>query len=365
MKIGIDARPLIEAPTGIGIYLYNALNALRRLETAHHYYLISSAEIRSGFQHGRWKEVSRGLKLPGLGSAWLQAWGPVLAERLGLDLFWGTRHHLPVWTPRRIKCLLTVHDVVHRRHPETMTLRNLILERLLMGFSVRRASLVLADSRSTAGDLQKYYPAAAGKIRVVYPGAPDPGPPDASFLPEGLPERFLLFVGTMEPRKNFRRLLRAYLDTRPEEHGVHLVVAGGRGWKSQALVNGTVFKAAADFVHRLGYVSRPQLFGLYRQALAVVLPSLYEGFGFPILEAMACGTAVITSRRSSMPEAAGNAALLVDPFDVGSIGRAIRQIIQRQDLRLALARKGREQVCRFRWDTYARQLATAFEDLSR
>ena len=364
MKIGIDARPLIATPSGIGVYLRHALAALRCVAGSHRYYLISSAAIRSGFQDPRWKEISGGLNLPLLGSAWAQARVPLLARRLGLDLFWGTRHHLPLGLPRRVKCLLTIHDVVHRRHPETMALPNLILEQMLMGLSVRRASLILADSRSTARDLETFYPAATGKVRVVYPGAPDLDAAGASAFLGGLPERFLLFVGTLEPRKNFARLLRAYLRTQPQEHGVHLVVVGPRGWKTKVLSKTLSCPAAENFVHRLGYVSRPRLFALYRRALGVVFPSLYEGFGFPILEAMACGTPVITANISSMPEAAGDAALLVDPYDVDAICGAMRKIIQEPDLRQALIRRGHARVHRFSWGAYAKTLLAAFEELA-
>jgi glycosyltransferase involved in cell wall biosynthesis len=365
MKIGIDARPLIAAPTGIGVYLDHALAALDNIDGEHRYWLISSDAVHAGVQGPRWRIISGGLPKPFVGSLWMQGLAPVWARRLRLDLFWGTRHHLPLGLPAGVGCLLTIHDVVHRCHPQTMSIANLVLERVLMGLSLRRADRVLADSRATADDLERYYPFARRKVRVAYPGLPGgsavtaPPPPMA-----GLPERFLLFVGTLEPRKNFVRLLKAYLRGDPRGHGVHLVVAGGQGWGTTDAIRAMTSPAARDFVHRLGYLSRAELFGLYRRALGVVFPSLYEGFGFPVLEAMACGVPVITSRVSSMPETAGDAALLVDPYDLDSIAQALERLIREPDLRRELIRRGRLRCRLFDWRAYAAALLAVFTELA-
>jgi glycosyltransferase involved in cell wall biosynthesis len=362
MKIGIDARALTAAPSGIGIYLANVLDALQAVGAAHRFYLISSDTIFYEPVRSNWTKIEAHLNKPLVGSAWMQMKVPAIAHRIRLDLYWGPRHHLPLLLPRRIRTVLTIHDVVHRLYPGTMAFPNLLLERMLMRLSVHRADRIITDSASTARDLQTFYPAAASKTRVVHPGVPMMPSDDGQPLPEDIPSRYVLFVGTLEPRKNFERLLQAYWQSDPERHGVHLVVVGGKGWKSDTLRRRLESPPWDRYVTLTGYVSRCQLQRIYRQALCVAFPSLYEGFGFPILEAMACGTPVLTASVSSMPEVAGDAAFLVDPYDVKSICRAIQLVISDEALCRRLAEKGLKQCRRFRWDAYAEALLHIFEN---
>ena len=177
---------------------------------------------------------------------------------------------------------------------------------------------MLADSQATADDLMRFYGTPAAKIRVVYPGvdAPPIGDVAAVRAKYGLPERYFLFLGTLQPRKNIARIVQAYSRWRaahPDDPAA-LVLAGGQGW-----LYDPAWTAGVDGVILPGYVDDADKGALYAGALALVFPSLYEGFGFPVLEAMHCGTPVICSNTSSLPELAGDAALLVDPLDVDAM----------------------------------------------
>jgi glycosyltransferase involved in cell wall biosynthesis len=360
MKIGIDARPLTKESTGIGVYLQNALDALSSLD--HQYYLISSDTICYETNYSNWTKIEGHINKHLLGSAWMQANVPLIVRRFGLEAYWGTRHHLPLLLAAEVNTVLTIHDVVHRMFPETMALRTLMLERLLMRTSVAKAGCIFADSLSTLNDLNRFYPLSRSKSKVLYPGTPTFQPENCAEELEMLdiPQRFVLFVGTLEPRKNLMRILGAYGQSRPESHHVGLVIVGAQGWKTGRFGDLINRSSLSRYVRSLGYVTRSQLAQLYRRALCVLLPSIYEGFGFPILEAMSFGTPVITSRASSMQEVAGEASLLVDPYNVNDICEALLKVIGNEALRNDLARKGLERSREFSWDNYARELVTQF-----
>lgn len=365
MIIAIDARPLSYTLTGIGVYLSHAVEALQRLDEVNSYCLMSNAAIPVTLCNHRWRKVEgrAGGKL--MSTAWLQAAAPLIARRCRADIFWGPRHHLPLGLPRGIKCVLTVHDVVHRVLPSTLAWPNLLMERLFMRWSLLRADRILADSDSTARDLVRFYGTSRSKIRRVYPGVP--GLPEAVPRSEGegpdAEAPFFLFVGTLDPRKNFVRLFNAFERLAVEDPQVRLVLAGDAGWKNEDFLRMLRRHPLRGRVDVLGYVSGGQLASLYTRAVALVLPSLYEGFGFPIVEAMAVGTPVITSRTGSMPEAAGDGALLVDPLDVGALAEAMRRVLGDVDLRRILLEKGRAQASRFSWTRCAAEILAVFEEV--
>ncbi len=226
--------------------------------------------------------------------------------------------------------------------------------------SAARASLVLADSRATADDLIRFYGTPADKIHVVYPGVDPPpvGDFDAVRVKYHLPERYFLFLGTLQPRKNIARIVQAYQRWRSAHPGdpASLVLAGEQGW-----LYDPAWTAGVDGVILPGYVDDGDRGALYTGALALVFPSLYEGFGFPVLEAMWVGTPVICSRTSSLPELAGDAALLVDPLDVDAIAGAMAALAGDESLRAALRVKGFDQARGFTWDAAARAALDLFD----
>ncbi len=283
------------------------------------------------------------------------------------DVTFVPSHVLPVSFPG--PAVVTVHDLGYvyfpGAHPD--------LSRRYLDWStrhnVRRATRILADSLATANDIAAHYHISDSKITLVYPGvdeslAPvrDPAALAAVRARYRLPERYLLFVGTLQPRKNIARIVQAYGRWRAAQGGtdVGLVLAGPQGWLYDPRwtegVHGVVLP---------GYVDDADVAALYSGAEALVFPTLHEGFGFPVLEAMRCGTPVITSATSSLPEVAGPAALLVNPRDVGAIAAGIEQIVADSALRDSLIARGFVQAGRFTWQRAAEQAIEALEMAAR
>lgn len=365
LTIGIDVRPLSYRLTGIGYYLKHLLDAMQVAKSPHRFFLISNTVIDYEVTNPRWQKVEGGLAKKLTSTLWMQTRVPLLALRLKLDIFWSPRHHLPLLLPPRTRCVVTIHDIVHRRYPETMSRANLLVERLLMNASIRRARTIITDALSTRSDLQSWYGINKDKIRVIYPGVPplpDHLPEDAGNAMD-FPDKFILFVGTLDPRKNFEGLFRAFEMMEPQQYGLHLVIAGGSGWKNSVFFEKLTQSPLRGYVRLTGYLTRPRLAELYRRAVCLVLPSYYEGFGFPILEAMAMGTPVVTSTVSSLPEVAGDAALLVDPGDIQGLSNAVLSLVCDPKLRNRLIQAGKQRTRTFSWSDCARETMQTFERL--
>jgi glycosyltransferase involved in cell wall biosynthesis len=263
------------------------------------------------------------------------------------DMTWVPAHTLPALLPGR--AAVTVHDLGYKHFPAAHPPNARRYLDWTTRYSARRAAVVLADSLATARDLVEFYDTPSAKIRVVYPGvdAPTKGDVEAVRSKYSLPERYFLFIGTLQPRKNIARLVQAYAQATVPDVG--LVLAGSKGWLYDP--------AWTEGVERIvipGYVDEADKGALYTGALALVLPSLYEGFGFPVVEAMHCGTPVLCSNTSSLPELAGDAALLVDPLDVDAIADGMRQLANDTALRQSLRAKGYVQALKFTWTAAAK-----------
>jgi glycosyltransferase involved in cell wall biosynthesis len=367
VKIGIDARPLSYPLTGIGVYLANLLDHLQSVDRQNQYVLMSNAPLRYRIVNPAWGAIHGKVAHKVYSTVWYLGIVPVLAKRLQLDLFWGPRHHLPPFLPKRIRTVVTVHDVVHRLMPGTMTAANRLTERALMGSSVNRADRVAADSLSTAADLRRIFKLPAGKVATVYPGVPDHSllPGDDRRQPGVRPpsgRRYFLFVGSLEPRKNLWRVLDGFALAAKRYPDIDLVIAGGGGWKNQALGRRIRHHRGPGQIHMTGYVAASELAHLYRHAHGLVFPSLYEGFGFPVVEAMAAGLPVIGSNRGSLAEVIASAGLRVDPRDRRAIGRAMIRLAADPELHRKLAAAGIANVRRFSWKRCADTMMRVFKE---
>lgn len=310
-----------------------------------------NVRIRSLPLRERWQTIAwQRLQLP--------LWADVLAG--GVDVFHSPDFALaPV---RRARTVLTVHDLTFVIRPECAvpSLRRYLGR--VVPRSTRRADRVLADSKATADDLVRLYGLPANRLEVVYSAA------DARFrrLPEAeaeallgdltVPRPFILTVGTLEPRKNLGRLVDAFLSLNIPHA---LVVAGARGW----LYDELMAKLRQPRIQVLDRPTDDQLVGLYNLTEAFIMPSLYEGFGLPALEAMSCGAPVAVSNVSSLPEVVGEAGLTFDPEDTAAIGAAIRSLTSEPALRSELSAAGVEQAASFSWRTSALQLKAIYESL--
>ncbi len=282
------------------------------------------------------------------------------AELLGgrrPDVLFVPAHVLPLAHP--LPTVVTVHDLGYRHFPEAHPWRQRLYLEWSTRFSARQATHLLADSEATKLDLVRFCGVPEGKISVVYPGYDDSlRRVDAAEVRARyrLPESYFVHVGTLQPRKNLLRLMEA-ASLAPEP--ACLVLAGRRGWLSAPIVERA--RELAGRVRLLEYVPDEDLAGLYSGALALVFPSLFEGFGFPALEAMACGTPVICSNTSSLPEVAGGAALLVDPLDGQALLRAMTRMQAEPGLRADLAAQGLARVRRFSWGRAAQETLAVLE----
>ena len=291
---------------------------------------------------------------------------------------WRARPHV-LFVPAHVVPLLhpptvvTIHDVGYRAFPETHTARRRLELELTTRWSLRAARHVITISHATKRDLINWYGADPNRITVTHLGCSsiftppaDPQVVAAVTAHYGLGQRpYLLYIGTVQPRKNLSRVIDALALTIAAGYDLDLVIAGKRGWLSEPIERRAGELGIANRVHFTGFVADADLPALLAGALAFVFPSLYEGFGMPVVEAMACGTPVITSTSSSLPEIAGDAALLVDPLDTNAIAAAIMRLSDDQDLRATLRQRGLARAHLFNWETCARQTLAVLLQQSR
>ncbi|MCL7454180.1 MAG: glycosyltransferase family 4 protein [Anaerolineae bacterium] len=293
------------------------------------------------------------------------------------DLLFVPSHVLPLVQP---PCsVATVHDLGYHYFPQAHTLSQNLYLRWSTRHNARSATRVLADSEATRRDLIRLYGIPEARIAVVYPGRDeslvpvhDPLLLDAVQARYGLRAPYILYLGTLHPRKNLVRLVQAFahLQSRASETAyplarLQLVLAGQKGWLYEEVFAEVKRLGLEGRVVLTGYVAGEDLPALLSGAEAFAFPSLYEGFGFPVLEAMACGVPVVCSGTSSLPEVAGDAALLVDPLDVEAIGSALFRLLTDDKLSRELVARGLEQVQRFSWRRCAQQTLANFEQAAR
>jgi len=333
---------------------------LRELEAREDVELVTLSHPGSPPARGRIRGAARGLDRE---LRYMPVALPRRVARLGLDVL-----HCPVplapWSSR-IPLVVTAHDALAWDHPEWLTRANVLRQRAALAPALRRAGAVLTPSEHARGRLVARLGLRPERVHVTPWGV------DAAFSPGPRPEELLeglgvggtpyvLTVGTLQPRKNVEALLRAFeaLAAAGAEH--HLVVVGARGWLDQALVALLGNSALASRIHVTGRVLDAELVGLYRGTDCFVFPSRYEGFGLPPLEAMACGAPVISSDRTSLPEVAGEAALLVDPDDAGALERAMAEVLGSPERRAELSARGRERAAAFSWARCAELTVAAY-----
>jgi len=355
LHLGIDASRTTKATrTGTEAYALQLTRALLALNTPHQWELYFRDEPQANL-FPRSKQITYTIIRQS------RLWTHLgLSRQLHYrkpDCLFVPAHVLPIYHP--CPAVVTVHDLGYLRFPDAHPLAQRFYLDWSTRFSASAATMLLADSEATRNDLIHYYQTPAEKIRVVYPGFDSDLKPVRH--PNGrwpirqkynLPEKFILHVGTLQPRKNLERLIEAY-----DPAQISLVLAGRRGWLADTLYE----KGKAKGVYFLDYVADEDLAGLYSMATAYVAPSLYEGFGFTLLEAMACGTAVICSDGGSLPEVAGDAALIVPATDTGALAQAIARVVADDDLRRTMIIKGYQNLNRFSWAKAATETLAVLE----
>ena len=371
MRIGIDYTAAVRQGAGIGRYTRGLIRALAEIDQETPYVLFSAGRDPdprpwpSNFSPRQVPLSDRHLSI-----VWHRLRLPLPIEWFTgpLDLFHSPDFVLP--PVRRARTVLTIHDLSFLRYPECFSPPLLRYLLAAVPRSVERADLVLADSENTRDDLIELLGVPAESIRVVYAGVEPEFTPRPQAEVQAVRERYgiqrpyLLGLGTLQPRKNFRRLIEAYHLLR-EEHDIpqQLVIGGGHGWLYEPIMEAIERHGLQEDVRLIGFCDDADLPALYTGADLFAFPSLYEGFGIPVLEAMACGTPVVAADTSSLPEVAGDAALLVPPTDVEALAQALWLALDDSALRETLRARGFEQCRRFTWHDSAHRLLECYEEL--
>lgn len=376
MRIAIDLSPAIHQKAGLGRYARSLAEQLVTQDRANQYVAFAYGRFHSGALPQSLAALPR-LNVPLDPRPWRMGVWAAHALNLGMeralpsvDLFHATEHLLPRF--KNIKTVFTLHDLIFQFFPEYhLPLNRWFLVRAMPHF-LQSADAIIAVSKCTKRDAVRIYHLPPEKITVIYEGV------NPNLKPEMNTERiaaarekyahhqpFLFFVSTIEPRKNIVALVDALKVLHARGFPHRLLIAGRKGWLYQATFDHIKQTGMEPFVEFLDYVPDHDLPALFAACDAFVFPSLYEGFGLPPLEAMACGAPVIASNASSLPEILGDAALLVDPRDVGAIADATEHMITSPSLRDELRAKGFAQAAKYSWERAAQQTLQVYEKVSR
>jgi len=373
MRIGLNAQIVSRSNAGVATYTKNVIRNLVHLESHHEFCVFGSDEFLSRLEsprarllptsaivNGGWKRI-----------LWEQTALPIKARSHYVEMMYYPDHTGPL-IKKTCPVVITIHDLAFLAEPQTFDMKTRMYKSFAVRRSARSADKIIVVSEATKQECLRWLDVPESKLRVVYNGIDaffrrieDHAALEAASKKFALPKRFILFVGTLEPRKNVARLIQAYAALRKNrrlEHG--LVIAGGKGWLYSEIFATVNKLSLADEIKFLGYVAQDDLVALYNLAEVFVYPSLYEGFGFPPLEAMACGCPVVTSNRSSLPEVGGDAALVVDCRDPDALAEAISRVVSDENFRSHLKEKGLERVKLFNWQKAARQILRVFDEVA-
>ncbi|HEX8707269.1 MAG TPA: glycosyltransferase family 1 protein [Pyrinomonadaceae bacterium] len=364
MRIGIDGIPLAEIKTGVGHYTFELAQSLALAAPSDEFELISPHPFVESEAAGAGPKLPGNLRLvraktSSLGRHWWMIGLPLYLKRAGLTLFHGTNYNVPLW--KRCPTVLTIHDLSSFLHPETHEAHLVRRARRRLPIMARTATKIITPSESVRREVCETLPVRAAKVQAI------PEAPRRFFRPVeraatlgtlrrlGIEGDFILFVGTIEPRKNLLTLARAFDKIlRTTSLCPQLVIAGKEGWLTGELFSYLKESDAAGRVRFTGYVAEDDLRALYSACGVFVYPSLYEGFGLPPLEAMACGAPVITSRIPHLMETTGSAAHLVNPTDAGEMARSIIRLLTDEAERRRLSSAGLSRAAEFSWEGTAR-----------
>lgn len=285
---------------------------------------------------------------------------PRLIRKLKPDIVIEPAHFGPFNLPKRIKRITYIHDLTPIKYPKYHPLASVIAHKLIMPRIIRKADLLLTNSKNTTEDLIHYFPKAEGKVETIYLGKGDLFKPSIS---ESILEKYKIrkpyffSIGTIEPRKNLICLLEAYRLFRTSyRKKVDLVIAGEFGWKSERFYKRFLKHPFKEDIKLIGHAKRADLPFLYSQADAFIYPSFYEGFGLPVAEAMACGTVSILSNSSSLPEVGGDAAIYFNPNSPLELKEIMIELYENENLMSLLEEKAIKQAQKFSWEKFAKTL---------
>ena len=363
MRIGIDIKAFKNGTTGIARYVRSILDRLQELDRENEYFLFSCAPSDYVIVNSRWKKVITSWRLPGI--VWQQTVLPRQLRKYAIDLLWAPEQMCPIFLSGTIKVISTVYDLVFLRYPQTCVWSNRLIQKYLFPWAIRRSDVLSPISDYIVREMEHAYAGLlpGKKMRPVYCGGPEWHPPQGGG--ESKRENFLFFAGNLEPRKNLGRLIKA-LEILRRKHGltIPLHLAGPAGWKNRsfhALIESSIIREDIMF---LGYLSEQDLKREYLACKALIYPSLYEGFGLPVLEALALDCVVLTSEGTVMQEVARNSAMYFDPKNPESIAAAIKHLYDPDFDRRKCLGDTTEILRKFSWDNAARTLLLIMDEIN-
>jgi glycosyltransferase involved in cell wall biosynthesis len=360
MRIGLDGYPLSEPRTGVGHYTLELARALAVAHPGDQFELVSPKPFAESV--GERKLVSN-LRFIKAKSSWIRGhwWSvglPLYAKRAALDLFHGTNFELPLWNRRRT--VLTIHDLSALRYPELHRPRMARRARVRLPLAAKLARAIITPTEAVKFEVCDQFRLKPDKVSAIHEA------PRSLFRPLhreetieirkrlGIEDQFLLFVGTLEPRKNLLTLLKAFDQIfRHTSWRPQLVVAGGEGWLMDETFSFMKESGINEHLRLVGYLNDDELRALYSSCKAFIYPSLYEGFGLPPLEAMACGAPVVASRIPALQETLRDAAILIEPVDIDGLAKAIIDILENEEGCRAMSSIGLKHVAQFSWEKAA------------
>jgi glycosyltransferase involved in cell wall biosynthesis len=376
LKIGIDISSISPPRTGIGNYTYYLLKYLLTLDKTNKYFLFSNRAIpdrellQLNVKNSNLYYINLPPKIKSI--LWYYIILPTYLKKYSIDIFLSPAFFLPLKIQRQLKMITVIHDLIAQKYPQTHTRATRIIHKVFFKSSLKRADLILTVSQNTKKDLLELFSIPSSKVKVLYPGIS----PQFKIVKDktlhtiirkkyNLPDKYILFVGTIEPRKNLASLLKAFVYLKRKEKIPHkLVIVGKKGWLYNNIFKIIFSNNLRKEIILTGFVDERDLPVIYTLAEILVYPSIYEGFGLPPLEAMACGTPVIVSNTSSLPEVCGDAAYYVNPYDIRDIAKGILTVLKDKQLQQTLIQKGLTRVKFFNWEVTASKLIDIFYNLS-
>ena len=374
MRIGLDGFPLLTPLTGVGHYTFELARALALLAPSDLFELIAPSPFPSSIIEDIRRNGPANLRAVNTEAnsirrrRWWAVGLPLYLRKASLDLFHGTNYEVPLWNKRR--SVLTIHDLSILLHADTHRADLARRARRRLPVMTRSASLIITATECVRREISEHLHVKADRIRVT-PFAPRSG---FHALPAaqanqtrqrlGIEDEFILFVGTVEPRKNLLTLMRAFDQIlRQTSRRPQLVVVGAEGWLMDELFAFIKESSISDRLRLTGYLDDGDLRALYSSCTVFIYPSIYEGFGLPPLEAMACGAPVIASKIATFQETLGSAAEFVEPNDVEALARSIVEILGDEDRRRTLSRRGLEQAAKFSWERTAQLTLEVYREV--
>jgi len=360
MHIGIDGYEAnIGERVGIGQYAFELLSGLARICTRHTVTVFLPSPPRPDMPAAseRWKYV-----VAGPAKLWTVIGLPMAIKKHLVDVFFSPTHYIPRFT--RVPKVMAIMDISYLKYPELFRAKDLYQLRNWTAYAVSRAAKIITISQSSKNDIIKAYRVPESRVVVTYPGF--------SMKNESIsktPSNYILSVGTIQPRKNYARLIEAFAlflkENKQKFSDLKLVIIGKKGWMYESILAAPAKFDVSDRVQFLDFVADSELASYYKNALCFALPSLYEGFGLPVLEAMAYKCPVVVSNVSSLPEIAGKAGIYVNPEDASDIARGLLTAVRQRNLIQGKSRvsAGMEQMKKFTWEKAARETLAVLENV--